>query len=107
MTVLLNGVAVQKDQELATPTGGGKRVGEGPNPLPINLQNHGNPVRFRNIWMVDFTKPKAEKKSTGNSIAEKKSSDKTSAQASAQPAALCPAWCWHRRAITTRRISTD
>jgi hypothetical protein len=56
ITVLLNGVPVQKNLELATATGGGKRVGEGSNPLPINLQNHGNPVRFRNIWMVDFTK---------------------------------------------------
>lgn len=60
LTVLLNGVPVQKNLDLATATGGGKRVGEGPNPLPINLQNHGNPVRFRNIWMVDYTKPKEE-----------------------------------------------
>lgn len=60
VTVLLNGVPVQKNLDLATATGGGKRVGEGPNPLPINLQNHGNPVRFRNIWMVDYTKPEDE-----------------------------------------------
>ena len=60
LTVLLNGVPVQKNLDLATATGGGKRVGEGPNPLPINLQNHGNPVRFRNIWMVDFTRDPGE-----------------------------------------------
>ena len=59
LTVLLNGVPVQKDLDLASATGGGKKVGEGPDPLPINLQNHGNPIRFRNIWMVDYTQPQS------------------------------------------------
>jgi hypothetical protein len=59
LTVLHNGVPVQKDLDLASATGGGKNVGEGPNALPINLQNHGNPIRFRNIWMVDFTRPES------------------------------------------------
>ena len=30
-------------------TGGGK--GEGPEDFPINLQDHGNPIRYRNIWI--------------------------------------------------------
>ncbi len=90
LTVLLNGVAVQKDQELKTPTGGGKRVGEGPNPLPINLQNHGNPVRFRNIWMVDFTKPTQENTSEEPSLAKTKTSADDKSQASAKPAPILP-----------------
>jgi hypothetical protein len=52
-TVWLNGVAVHDDLEQKTPTGAGKRVGESPKPLPTKLQNHSNPVRFRNIWLVE------------------------------------------------------
>ncbi len=84
ITVLLNGVAVQKDLNLATATGGGKNVGEGPNPLPINLQNHGNPVRFRNIWLVDFTPSKSSDKSEPKPALAKTESS---------PAALGPACC--------------
>jgi hypothetical protein len=51
-TVWLNGVAVHEGLDLPTPTGGGKRVGEGANALPTKIQNHSNPVRFRNIWLV-------------------------------------------------------
>ena len=52
-TVWLNGVPVQDDVEMPSGTGAGKRVGEGTNPLPTKLQNHSNPVRFRNIWLVE------------------------------------------------------
>lgn len=51
ITVRLNGVVVQNNVELENKTGGGSP--EGPNPLPILFQNHGNPVNFRNIWLVD------------------------------------------------------
>lgn len=51
ITVWHNGVVVQNNLELENKTGGGSV--EGPNPLPILLQNHGNPVEFRNIWLVD------------------------------------------------------
>lgn len=56
-TVWLNGVAVHENLDLATPTGGGKRVGEGPNALPTKIQNHGNPIRFRNVWLVHYGSP--------------------------------------------------
>jgi hypothetical protein len=51
ITVRQNGIVVHDNVELENKTGGGSP--EGPNPLPILLQNHGNPVHFRNIWLVD------------------------------------------------------
>ncbi len=50
LTVLHNGVAVQNDIRIQTKTGAGQP--EGPSVLPIKLQNHGNPVQFRNIWLM-------------------------------------------------------
>ena len=52
-TVLLNGVPVQDDIEQESGTGNGKRIGEGTNPRPTKFQNHSNPVRFRNMWLVE------------------------------------------------------
>lgn len=54
LTVWHNGVKVHDDVELTDKTGNGKP--EGPNPLPILLQDHGNPVHFRNVWLVDHTR---------------------------------------------------
>lgn len=51
MTVLLNGVKVQDNIELTHATTASP-LKEGPEPGPISLQNHGNPIRFRNIWVV-------------------------------------------------------
>jgi len=52
MTVHLNGVLVQDDQELPHVTGGaGLKLT--PDPGPIFLQHHGNPVFYRNIWIVE------------------------------------------------------
>lgn len=54
MTVRHNGVVIHKDRELP-----GQRnttaapVKAGPDPGPIYLQNHGNPVRYRNVWVVE------------------------------------------------------
>jgi hypothetical protein len=53
ITALHNGVPIHVHREITAKTGGGKA--EGPQPFPINLQDHGNPVVFRNIWMVRGT----------------------------------------------------
>ncbi len=50
ITVYHNGVAVHQDQVVPTKTGAGQS--EGPEPGPILLQNHHNPVRFRNVWLL-------------------------------------------------------
>lgn len=50
ITVRLNGVVVHRDVELPRGTRAAP-VKEGSEDGPIYLQNHGNPVRFRNIWV--------------------------------------------------------
>jgi hypothetical protein len=44
-------VKVQDDVELSDKTGAGQE--EAPTLLPIRFQNHKDPVRFRNIWLID------------------------------------------------------
>jgi hypothetical protein len=51
-SVLHNGVEVHHDVELKNSTGGGQK--EEDTPGPIQLQNHGNPVVYRNIWVVEL-----------------------------------------------------
>jgi hypothetical protein len=54
ITVKHNGVVIHNDIELP-----GNRnttaapLGPGPEPGPVYLQDHGNPVRYRNIWVVE------------------------------------------------------
>jgi hypothetical protein len=52
MTVRLNGVIVQKDTEVPQPTRAAP-VEETPEPGPLHLQNHSNPVRYRNVWVLE------------------------------------------------------
>ncbi len=50
-SVWWNGVLVHDDVELPGATGGG--LGDAERATgPILLQDHGNPVRYRNIWFV-------------------------------------------------------
>ena len=51
ITVRHNGVLIHEDLELPAHTPGGVSE-ECPNPGPLFLQDHHNPVRFRNIWAV-------------------------------------------------------
>ncbi len=51
VTSWVNGVMVQENEELSGPTGSGKE--ESTTLLPTKIQDHGNPVRFRNIWVID------------------------------------------------------
>jgi len=53
MTVVHNGVLVQDNVELSGPTAHQERppYSQHPDALPLMLQDHGNPVRFRNIWL--------------------------------------------------------
>jgi len=50
ITVWHNGVRVHDDYRIANKTGAGQQ--EGPKAGPILLQEHGNAVKFRNVWIV-------------------------------------------------------
>ena len=62
ITVVHNGVKVQDNVEVPRKTGAGKP--EGPEPGPLLLQNHGNKVFYRNVWLLPLkdaaAAPKAE-----------------------------------------------
>lgn len=53
LSVWHNGTLIHDNIEVENKTGAG--AAEGPKPLPIKLQNHSNPVLFRNIWLVQGT----------------------------------------------------
>src|SRR5216684_3198789 len=55
-TVFHNGVLVQDNVELSGPTAHGKRPPYEPQPekLPLALQDHSHPVRYRNIWIREL-----------------------------------------------------
>ena len=52
MTVRHNDVVIHRDVKLPKSTTAAP-VKEGPEPGPLYLQDHGNPVRYRNIWLVE------------------------------------------------------
>ena len=49
-TIKHNGMTIHENLEIKGATGGGQK--EGPSPAPLQLQGHGNPVFYRNIWVV-------------------------------------------------------
>ncbi len=51
LTVRLNGITVQSDIAVSGPTRAAP-LNESAEDGPIYLQDHGNPVRFRNIWIL-------------------------------------------------------
>jgi len=51
ITVKHNGVTIHDNVEISDKTGGGQN--EAATPGAIQLQNHGNPVFFRNVWVIE------------------------------------------------------
>lgn len=51
ITVWHNGIKIHKNLELTDKTGAG--AAEGPEPRPIKFQDHGDPVVYRNLWIVE------------------------------------------------------
>jgi hypothetical protein len=56
VTVLHNGVLVQNHAEILGATAWDRAPAYAPHPdkLPLQLQFHGNPVRFRNVWIREL-----------------------------------------------------
>ena len=59
LTVFQNGVLIQNNVQLTGPTSWLERAPYQAHPekQPISLQDHGNPVRFRNVWVRELGKP--------------------------------------------------
>ncbi|MEZ6146988.1 MAG: DUF1080 domain-containing protein [Planctomycetaceae bacterium] len=51
ISVWQNGVPIHANVAISNKTGAGSP--EGPDPLPMKLQDHSNPVMYRNIWLID------------------------------------------------------
>ena len=50
-TVLQNGIVIQNNVQIQGATGGATD-GDAAAPGPLRLQDHGNPVKYRNIWIA-------------------------------------------------------
>ncbi len=63
LTVFHNGVLVQNNVELVGPTGWLHRDAyqRHEDRLPLSLQDHGNPVRYRNVWIRELGEDAARK----------------------------------------------
>jgi hypothetical protein len=56
VTVIQNGVTIHQDAEIDGPTVAGEQR-EAPGPAPVMLQEHGNAVRYRNIYATPVKLP--------------------------------------------------
>lgn len=54
LTVLHNGVKIHENVELKKHTTSAPDNGADDTPGPLHLQDHGNPVAYRNIWLVEL-----------------------------------------------------
>ena len=52
ITVRLNGILIHENFDIPRKTGGARSEPEGTSG-PIKLQGHGNPLQFRNIWIIE------------------------------------------------------
>ena len=70
VTVFQNGVLIQNNVDLTGPTSWLERAPYQPHPekQPISLQDHGNPVRYRNIWVRELGKPGKKEFTFANSL---------------------------------------
>jgi hypothetical protein len=68
ITVLHNGVLVQDNVEIWGPTSWLRYhpYESHPDKLPLSLQDHGNPVRYRNIWVRELPESTATGPATGD-----------------------------------------
>jgi hypothetical protein len=70
VTVFHNGVLVQNNVALTGPTSWLERApySKHPEKQPISLQDHGNPVRFRNIWVRELGRPGKKELTLSNDL---------------------------------------
>lgn len=56
VTVLHNGILIQDNVEIDGPTGAAAATTDSPGPGPLMLQEHGNKVQYRNVWLRELAK---------------------------------------------------
>jgi hypothetical protein len=73
LTIFHNGVLIQNQVELTGPTSWLERAPYSPHPekQPIALQDHGNPVRYRNIWVRELGKPGKKEFTLANAVLDR------------------------------------